>query len=142
MTIKKSLFVDIISALLILLFIYTALTKIIDHKIFRLTLAQSPLIGSISNLLSWAIPLMELIAALFLFFPAGRKCGLLSSFLLMLVFTVYIFYMVFFSSKLPCSCGGIINNMTWIHHLIFNIFFTAIAGVGVGLKMKNNFLLQ
>jgi putative oxidoreductase len=49
----------------------------------------------------------------------------------MLLFTFYILYMLLFEKHLPCSCGGVLKEMTWKQHLVFNLFFTAIAFTGL-----------
>lgn len=142
-TIKETLFTDIIAALFILLFLYTAITKLIEQEQFANVMRQSPLIGNYSPTLSWLIPILEIITALMLFFPfpAIRKWGFASAFVLMLAFTFYILYMVLFTKDLPCSCGGIISGMTWVQHLIFNIFLTILATYGVGYSIRNKLFI-
>ncbi len=100
---NTSIFIEIVSALLILLFLYTR--------------------GTYSVLLSWAIPVVEIITSALLFIPATRKRGLQLSFTLMLFFTTYIAYMILFASNLPCSCGGVLQELSWTQHLVFNIIF-------------------
>lgn len=133
---KKSLIPEIISSLFLLLFVYTATTKLMEHESFRAVLSQSPLIGSKANVLSWVIPILELITSSLLFIPSFRKWGFAGAFILMATFTSYITYMIFFTKNLPCSCGGVISRMTWSQHLIFNIFFTALAAFAWGLALK------
>jgi len=140
-TVKKTIVPDIISALFILLFVYTSITKLIEHESFRTILSQSPLIGINATILSWVLPILELITAALLFFPAMRKWGFASSFMLMMLFTCYIIYMILFARDLPCSCGGVISAMTWPEHLIFNIFFTALAAIALRLTLRNKLFI-
>ena len=135
--INKLPITDIISALFILLFVYTAATKLIEHESFRAVLEQSPLIGVKANILSWLIPMVELITATLLFIPSFRKWGFASSLILMLLFTCYITYMILFATNLPCSCGGVISRMTWPQHLMFNIFITALAAIALRVSFRN-----
>lgn len=128
--------IEIISALLILLFVYTGISKLNEHNNFQAVLSQSPLIGARSNFLSWSIPILELFTAVLLFLPFSRKWGLFISLILMIVFTVYVFYMIVFIPHLPCNCGGVIKKMAWKEHLLFNIFFAAIAFIGFWLHKK------
>jgi putative oxidoreductase len=139
--VKKTIVTDIISALFILLFVYTATTKLIEHESFRAVLSQSPLIGIKANTLSWVLPVLELITATLLFVPSFRKWGFASSFILMLLFTWYISYMILFARNLPCSCGGIFSAMTWPEHLIFNILFTALAAIGLWFTYGNKLFI-
>jgi len=140
-TVKKTIVPDIISALLILLFVYTAITKLIEQESFRTVLSQSPLIGTKATILSWVLPILELFTATLLFFPTMRKWGLASSLILMFSFTCYITYMILFARDLPCSCGGVISAMTWPEHLIFNIFFTALAAIALRLTLRNKLFI-
>ena len=140
-TVKKTIVTDIISALFILLFVYTAITKLVENEGFRAVLSQSPLIGIKATILSWVFPILELITAALLFFPKMRKLGFASSLFLMLIFTGYITYMISFARHLPCSCGGVISLMTWPQHLIFNIFFTALASIALRLTVKNKLFI-
>jgi hypothetical protein len=117
------LFIEIVSALLLFLFLYTSISKLKDHHAFQVVLAKSPLLGTYSVLLSWAIPAVEIITSALLFIPATRKRGLQLSFTLMLFFTTYIAYMILFASNLPCSCGGVLQELSWTQHLVFNIIF-------------------
>ncbi|MDQ6763261.1 MAG: hypothetical protein M3015_11620 [Bacteroidota bacterium] len=142
MTTKKSLLIDIISALFILLFVYAGMTKLMGQESFQAILEQSPLIGPKSNILSWLLPTVELFTALLLFIPSKRKLGFVSTFFLMIIFTGYIGYMIFFKPSLPCSCGGVLTGMTWNQHLIFNLCFTALAAIGLRILLTNKFLSQ
>jgi len=140
-TVKKTIVPDIIAALFILLFVYTAITKLIEHESFKTVLSQSPLIGINATILSWVLPILELFTATLLFIPALRKWGFASSLILMFLFTCYITFMILFARNLPCSCGGVISAMTWPEHLIFNIFFTTLAVVGLWVTYRNKLFI-
>jgi putative oxidoreductase len=128
--------IEIISALYILLFAYTALSKLTEFSNFRNTLWRSPFLQKIATPVAWAIPITELVILLLLFIPKTRLWGLLSSLVLMTGFTLYIAYMLAFESNLPCSCGGVIQNMTWTQHLFFNTFFILLAFIGIKLSKQ------
>jgi len=124
---KKKNIVEIISALFILLFMYTALNKLYEPGRFRWVLNNSPLIKDFAGFVTYAVPIAELTLATLLFFPKSRKIGLYGSLGIMTVFTLYIGYMIAFTPNLPCSCGGVLQQMTWTQHLLFNMFFTLLA---------------
>lgn len=131
---KQNLIVDIISSLFILLFVYTAISKLYEIESFELTLKVIPVIGNydIYKSLIWIIPIIELIIALCLFIPRFRLFGLWGSLVLMSAFTLFIGYLLLFKhGNLPCSCGGVIRQMSWKQHLVFNILFTFLAVVGI-----------
>jgi len=133
--------IEIISALFILLFVYTGISKLNERYIFSLVLSQSPLIGANANLLSWLLPVAELSTALLLLILPTRKWGLIISLLLMCIFTGYIAYMLLLNSGLPCSCGGVFKQMTWTQHLVFNIILTGLNVAGLWSFQKNKLFI-
>ena len=141
MKVNKTLIIEIIAALFILLFVYTAITKLMNRERFSAVLSQSPLIGTTSTILSYLLPIVELTIVLFLFIPSLRVWGFASSLFLMLIFTFYIIYMIFFTPNLPCSCGGVLEKMTWRQHLLFNIFFTSLASIGLWFSLRNKLFI-
>jgi hypothetical protein len=138
---KKETVTEGISALIILLFVYTAINKLIEHNEFITVISHVPLIGSSAKLLSWLLPSIELITAFLLFYPKNKKWGLYISFVMMCLFTIYIGLMMLFNEKLPCSCGGVLKWLTWHQHLLFNIFFCLLSGTGIMItKMNKDFI--
>lgn len=123
----KNTLVDIICMLYILLFVYAAVNKLLDFNNFQVQLAQSPLLSSFASWISWVVPIVELSVALLFLSPKTRLIGLYASFSLMVMFSVYIVIILNFSPFIPCSCGGILDKLTWGQHLIFNIIFVIIA---------------
>ncbi len=133
---RKGLIVEIISALLIVLFFYTALSKLADPVTFRVVLGKSPLIGKNNVIVSWLVPIAEIMASFLLFVPRFRRAGLYASFVLMTAFTLYVGYMLIFTPDLPCSCGGVITKLGWKSHLLLNITFTILSLVALLLQKK------
>lgn len=133
---KRSTVIEIISSLLILLFIYAALSKVFDFELFKIQLSKSPFITSFSNLVAWSIPAIEIIISLLLVFKKTRLTGLFASFFLMSLFTAYLIIMLNLSYHIPCSCGGVLQRLSWNEHIVFNSVFVALAGIGVYLKIK------
>jgi Methylamine utilisation protein MauE. len=135
---KWNLIVEVICALFILLFTYTAITKFGDFSNFRYVLTQSPIIGQHAQWISWLLPVLELAIAASLFIRTTRRYGLMASFVIMIAFTFYIGYMLSFASKLPCSCGGVLQSLSWTQHLIFNIVFTVLAFAALRINRTTN----
>jgi hypothetical protein len=131
---KKNTIVELISALLLVLFVYTALSKLLDFDKFKYQIGQSPFITNISWLVIWSIPLAEIITSIFLIIRRTRLAGLYLSFFLMLLFTGYVFIMLSYSSYLPCSCGGVLSIMSWKQHFVFNCVFTGLSLAGILLE--------
>jgi hypothetical protein len=127
----------IICTLIIALFIYTAVAKLLDYSNFRFGLSESPLIASFAGPLSWLIPGSELGIAIMLMVPAWRLAGLYASFVLLFLFTVYIAAMLMTGVEMPCSCGGVIEDLSWGAHVAFNSAFVLLSALGIWLmKMK------
>jgi hypothetical protein len=134
----RKIALEIISIALIVLFLYTATNKLFKLEPFESVLSKSPLIGNNAAVIALAIPSIEIIVSACLFFSRTRRIGFYASFILMSLFTVYIAYMLLFASKLPCSCGGVLSQLTWKQHLVFNIFFMIISLMGIYLSKRTN----
>lgn len=139
---KRIVTIEFISSLLIFLFGYTAISKLLSIDHFEAVLEQSPLISSGAALLAWQVPLAELAIVLLLIFPATRKLGLWASALVLSLFTVYLVYMVLFSRYLPCSCGGVINNMSWPEHIGFNLVFIGLSVAALKLVVRHRLVKE
>ena len=98
-----------ISYLFILLFVYSAVSKLLDFHNFQIQLAQSPLLTAFATYISYAVLTVEFAIAILLSIPKTRIIGLFSAFGLMLLFTIYIYIILNYSSFVPCSCGGILE---------------------------------
>ncbi|ROI02528.1 tellurium resistance protein TerC [Chryseobacterium sp. G0240] len=123
----KKYFVKTVSILLALLFIYAAMSKLLDFENFQVQLAQSPLLSAYAGIISYSIIIIEIIVAISLFIPYTNRYGLYASLGLMSAFTIYIYLIINYSDFIPCSCGGILEKMSWTQHLIFNLFFVVLT---------------
>lgn len=132
----KNCLPEFISAVLIFLFVYTAISKLIDWRTFHYSLSKSPLIGNLASFVTWMIPITEVGIVMLLSLPTMRLLGMFAAFLLFIVFTLYIGYMILFVPDLPCSCGGIIQQMSWKLHLVFNLFITVIVYAGIYIERQ------
>jgi len=128
---KRTPFIDLTCCLFIVLFVYAALTKFFDFEKFRLTIGQSPMLTSFADIISLSVPLTELLMVVALTLPKTRLIGLYAALTLMTAFTTYIIVVSRFSDEVPCSCGGILENLSWTQHLIFNGVFIILAVVAI-----------
>lgn len=117
-----------VSLVFILLFVYAAVSKLLDFETFQVQLAQSPLLSAYAGILVWVVPVIELVIAVLLFMDRTRIFGIHGFFFMMVLFSVYIFFILKFADFVPCSCGGVLEKMSWNQHLIFNLFFVVISG--------------
>ena len=127
---------SIVALLLVVLFLYTGISKLMEYSVFKEQIGASPILHPIAPFIAWALPLAEFAVAVLLFIPAWRLWGLYASFILMLAFTGYVIAIVSFSKELPCSCGGVLQEMSWSQHIVFNIVFTLLALVAALLERK------
>ena len=130
--------VNTISYLYALLFFYAATSKLLDFDTFQIQLGQSPLLSAFTDWVSISIPTLEICIAIILLIPKFRLLGLYTSYLLMSMFTIYIHIILNYSSFVPCSCGGILQKMTWNQHLIFNMVFIILAVIAIIIFPINN----
>jgi hypothetical protein len=124
-------FADIASGLLLLLFLYTSLSKLADHEVFKNVLIASPLLKPYAGIIAWLVPSIEIAIAILLFIPRFRIKGLIASVILIILFTIYLLYMIAFTPNLPCSCGGVVKLLTWPQHIVFNLFFIFLSLAGI-----------
>jgi hypothetical protein len=121
---------------LILLWVYTATDKLLHFQFFRYRLNAFPGIGRFAGPLSWGLPLVELGLAALLLTTGKKMLGFFASAALLLLFTWYLAVMLETQRHLPCTCGGVIEQLSWRQHLVFNLFFTAVAGIGIYCRRK------
>lgn len=133
---KRHIWTEIISYAFILLFMYTAIAKLITYDTSLNDLKRSPFVGDLAVPLSILLPLSEIVISVMLFVPKYRKAGFVGATILMALFTGYVSAMVFTQETLPCSCGGLIKYLTWKQHFFFNIFFTMLGVLGILLLKK------
>lgn len=127
----KNYIVEVICLLYILLFIYAAMSKLLQIEHFRIQIAKSPLLSAFADMVAWSLPISEIVISLLLTMPKLRRAGLWLGMGLMSMFTTYIFIILNFSSFIPCSCGGILEKMGWKEHLIFNLVFVFLAAIAL-----------
>ena len=126
----------IASTLYIILFVYAASSKFFEFDEFRIQLGQSPIITAYADWVAWGIPLLELIIVLLFIIPRFVLLAFYASFSLMVMFTTYIVLVLNFSDFIPCSCGGVLEDLGWTEHIVFNLVFVAIAVAGIALSSK------
>ncbi|GAA4090801.1 MauE/DoxX family redox-associated membrane protein [Mucilaginibacter panaciglaebae] len=143
---KKTSYTDIVVALItaifVLLFSYTSISKFLDYNrfVFQMRQAPIPIVKSIAPFLGWLIPIVESTLVIGLLIKKTRAISLFASVLLLVAFEFYIGGMLLSGLDLPCTCGGIISTMSWNQHLLFNGIVILIGTIAI-IKFQNlNFL--
>ncbi|MBP0613950.1 tellurium resistance protein TerC [Chryseobacterium sp. cx-311] len=121
----------------ILLFIYAGVSKMLDFENFQVQIGQSPLLSAWAGFVSYAVIAAELLICGLLVYRGTQLAGLYASFTLMVAFTVYIWLILNFSDFVPCSCGGILEEMGWTEHLLFNMACVVLAAAAIWITERN-----
>ncbi|KQR66937.1 MauE/DoxX family redox-associated membrane protein [Pedobacter sp. Leaf176] len=133
----KALIKSSVPALLVLLFVYAAFSKLITFNDFRQQLYNQAFSHELAGFLFYFLIPAEIVTALLLCFDRTQFIGLLFSSLLLLAFTTYIaLVMLHYWDRTPCSCGGILNEMGWTTHLIFNCVFLILNLTALYLRIS------
>lgn len=129
---KTSTQIQLIASALILLFLITAISKLTDFGLFKGQMYKQALPHEFATFLIWTLPGIEMLVSGLLFFERTRWYGLLASAFLMVLFTGYVALVLLgFFSHVPCACGGVIKELGWKMHLVFNIFFLLLSFLGI-----------
>lgn len=112
------------------LYMYTGYDKLRHVENFIKGNRKIPLIGQYAEVIGWGIPILEILLAVLLALPfvKVKKIALWPSVVLMGIFTLYLATMLLFVPDRLCHCGGVIESMGWITHLIFNLLWLS-AGI-------------
>nr|WP_295933696.1 MauE/DoxX family redox-associated membrane protein [uncultured Dyadobacter sp.] len=122
------------TATLAMLYFYTAISKMLDYTAFRGQMLNQAFPSWVAHLLIWLLPPAELLAVLLLTTQSLRPAGMWLSTLMMSAFTVYIgLVLIDFYDRTPCSCGGVVSQLSFQGHFVFNLFFLALSILGVML---------
>lgn len=135
--IYTSLLIKVIGILFIILFVYAAVSKILDFETFKTQIAQSTILSSFAAFIAYSVPTIEITIAIGLMVASWRLLFLYASFLLMIMFTTYILIVLNLGKFIPCSCGGIIEELSWEGHIYFNTSFIILAIIAIVLEVKS-----
>lgn len=111
MHVSREWWSTILSSLLILLFIYTASEKLLVRQQFEAVLSNMPYIRSAAPVISWAVPLAEILIAALLLLPKRRRTGLLLSCILLVLFTTYLGLV--FCWRPICLVPAVVLSVNW-----------------------------
>jgi putative oxidoreductase len=136
---KRKIIIELISSLLILLFLYASVSKWLAWRTFIGDMNNQPFPNWMTPFLVWTIPTVEVLIAVALIFEKTRVKAFYASLFLMSAFTIYTVAILFHAFRyIPCSCGGVIRKLTWPQHLFFNLFFVGISILGIILKKRES----
>lgn len=131
---KRETFITVVAYVFILLFLYTAISKLLAFSVTVFDMEGNPILKDAPLFWAIAVPASEIIVSVLLFVPKWRRIGLWGSLILMIGFTGYVGVLLVSDFKLPCTCGGIFRELSWTQHLWVNIVFTLLAMVSLLLN--------
>lgn len=129
-------------SLLVLMFTYAAASKLADIDKFRGQLYLQPFPHAFGDVLVFLLPGVELAIVALLLTDHSRRAGLIASLALLTAFTIYISMgLLHVWKRVPCSCGGILEHMSWAQHLAFNWAFMIINILALVFYRRNRLQL-
>jgi uncharacterized membrane protein YphA (DoxX/SURF4 family) len=124
-----------ISSILILVWTYTGLDKLIRFEDSRKSFHNQTFPAELAEALSYLIPGVELLLALLLLFSVTRWWGHMGSILLLTVFITYVgLIWVGAFPRVPCNCAGILESLGWAEHFWMNLGLIGISVLGLKLE--------
>lgn len=133
----REIVVFIICLICTFLFLFSAYEKLADHQRFYNGLSKVSIIGSKAKVISYVVPIFEVVVSILLIIPKTHKKGLYGFTILMGVFTFYIFGMWLWADKLPCFCNLIVEKLSWGEHIWFNLAFIGLAITALLISKPN-----
>ena len=136
--------IEMLNALLILLFVYAGVSKLLDYTLFKNMLRLPPWYfpATVAGHIAWLLPVGLLSIAIMLLIPSLRLKGLWLSLLALLAFTTAIALLFLSGASLPCSCNGVFAAMSWEWHALFNIVFILLTTITIGLYKLERWFIQ
>ncbi|PZV82296.1 hypothetical protein CLV31_109157 [Algoriphagus aquaeductus] len=124
-----------IRIILIFIWAYTGLEKLIRFDQSRKAFLNQPMPNWLEEYLAFLIPGIELLIATLLLFSVTRWWGYLGSILLLTVFITYVgLIWVGAFPRVPCNCAGIIESLGWAEHFVLNLGLIGLAVWGLRLE--------
>ena len=133
---KRTTIIETIVFLYVILFLYTGISKLMEYEVFKENIAESPILAFIATPIALGLPWTEFAITILLIIPRWRLKGLYASLVLMSLFTAYVIAILLFDEHLPCSCGGILQQLSWPQHIVFNGVFILLATGGIILQRR------
>lgn len=133
----RKVVIEIIAALLVLLFLYASVSKLLGFSLFVDEMNNQPFPNWMTPYLVVIIPGSEILIAAALLFDRTRLLGFYASLVLLFLFTLYaalVLLNVF--DYVPCSCGGMLKKLNWTEHLMFTLAFLLLSIAGIILFRK------
>ena len=127
----KNLIAEIIIFLLLLMWAYTFVSKVLDFDTFRRQINGAYLLSSLGSPLPYLLQVLHLSLVVLLIKKSWRKIGLITSLSLLVLYTGYLIYILKFAPSIPCSCISLYSRLNWDDQLLINFAVLALNIIGL-----------
>lgn len=127
---KKNIYIEIILVLLIAIFLFSGISKIIHIKDLSIVLDKFPVLGNRPDASAWLLLIIELSIALMLMFPASALMGIRLAIVYLIIASSYIGSVLLFADRSMCTCAAFFKMLSWPQHIMINLVLIVI-GAGV-----------
>ncbi|AYL96538.1 MauE/DoxX family redox-associated membrane protein [Mucilaginibacter celer] len=129
---KKELIYELITGLLVLLFLYTGLSKLLDFKNFEVSMLFQHLPAWLTIPMTYGLPLSEIAVAALMIPDKSRLPGSYVFLIMMTAFTLYVgAALLHLFPRAPCACGGMLKSLGWGQHFVLNLLFIILAVISI-----------
>lgn len=127
----KKTMTEIIIFLLILMWVYTFVSKIFDFDTFKRQINGAYLLSRVGFILPYLLQALHLIIFVMLISKFWRKTGVIASLALLILYSTYLIYILKFAPSIPCSCIAVMRGMNWNDQLYLNFIAITINTIGL-----------
>lgn len=129
---------NIFYSVLILFMSYVFINKALDVQAFQINIFKTGLFsGVMAKIISYIALALELFSIIFLII--NKQNGLRFLFIILTIFTLYISVLRSLHRYEVCGCGGILNGLSYISHLLINLLliFMSLLSLHLGRSTSN-----
>jgi uncharacterized membrane protein YphA (DoxX/SURF4 family) len=125
--------------ILVFVWAYSGIEKLLNFQKSRNAFHNQTFPSDLAEVLSYAVPFMEILLSLLLVFLLTRWWGLMGSLILLTVFNTYV-GLIWWGAfpRVPCNCAGFIEEMGWSGHFWFNSLLIAMTVFLIRIQVKRS----
>ncbi|WP_394332499.1 MauE/DoxX family redox-associated membrane protein [Chryseobacterium kwangjuense] len=127
----KNLIAEIVIFLILLMWAYTFVSKVLDFDTFRRQINGAYLLSSLGSPLPYILQVLHLSLVVLLIKKSWRKIGLITSLSVLLLYTGYLIYILKFAPSIPCSCISLYSALNWNDQLLINLAVLLLNIIGL-----------
>lgn len=127
----KNLIAETIIFLLLLMWAYTFVSKLIDFDTFERQINGAYLLSALGSALPYVLQILHLSIVVLLIKKSWRKIGLITSLFILLIYTAYLVYILKFAPTIPCSCISLFRGWNWDDQLWINLAVITLNIIGL-----------